>query len=85
MKCCLKEHHTLIPELLTKITTLTQLQIFSLTVMKVQLNLSQKSGMQITSQHRLEELFKRTLYADTFRYIQNFQPKQIGFQDISVT
>ena len=38
--------------------------------------------MHITSQHRLEVLFKRTPYADTFRYIQNFKPKQIRFQDI---
>ena len=38
--------------------------------------------MHITSQHRLEILFKRTPYADTFRYIQNFKPKQIRFQDI---
>ena len=27
-------------------------------------------------------LFKRTPYADTFRYIHNFKPKQIRFQDI---
>ena len=38
--------------------------------------------MQITSQHRLEVLFRRTPYADKFRYIQNFKPKQIRFQDI---
>ena len=38
--------------------------------------------MHITSQHRLEVLFRRTPYADTFRYIQNFKPKQIRFQDI---
>ena len=38
--------------------------------------------MHITSQHRLEILFQRTPYADTFRYIQNFKPKQIRFQDI---
>ena len=38
--------------------------------------------MQITSQHILEVLFKRTPYADTFRYIQNIKPKQIRFQDI---
>ena len=38
--------------------------------------------MHITSKHRLEVLFKRTPYADTFRYIQNFKPKQIRFQDI---
>ena len=38
--------------------------------------------MQITLQHRREVLFKRTPYADTFRYIQNFGPKQIRFQDI---
>ena len=38
--------------------------------------------MQITSQHRLEVLFKRTPYADTFRQIQNFKPKQDRFQDI---
>ena len=37
--------------------------------------------MQITSQQRLEVLFKRTPYADTFRYIQNFKPKQIRFQN----
>ena len=38
--------------------------------------------MHITSQHRLEVLFKRTPYAETFRYIQNFKPKQVPFQDI---
>ena len=38
--------------------------------------------MHITSQHRLEVLFKRTPYADTFRYIQNFKPKEKRFQDI---
>ena len=38
--------------------------------------------MQITSQQRLEVLLKRTLYADTFLYIQNFKPKQIRFQII---
>ena len=38
--------------------------------------------MQITSQDRLEVLFGRTPYVETFRYIQNFKPKQIGFQDI---
>ena len=38
--------------------------------------------MQITSQHRLEVLFKRTPYAETFRYIQNFKPKEVRFQDI---
>ena len=27
-------------------------------------------------------MFKRTPYADTFRYTQNFKPKQIRFQDI---
>ena len=37
--------------------------------------------MQITSQHRLEVLFKKTQYADTFWYIQNFKTKQICFQD----
>ena len=39
-------------------------------------------GMQITSQHRLEVLFKRTPYADTFRYIQNTKPRQVRFHDI---
>ena len=34
-------------------------------------------GMHITSQHRLEVLFKRTSYADTFRYTQNFKPRQV--------
>ena len=38
--------------------------------------------MHITSQHRLEVLFKRKHYADTFRYIQNFKPRQVRFQDI---
>ena len=38
--------------------------------------------MQNTSQHRLEVLFKRIPYADTFRYIQKFKPIQIRFQDI---
>ena len=38
--------------------------------------------MHITSQHRLEVLFKRTPYADTFRFIQNFKPRQVWFQDI---
>ena len=38
--------------------------------------------MHITSQHRLEVLFRRTAYADTFRYIQNFKPRQVRFQDI---
>ena len=38
--------------------------------------------MQITLQHRFEVLFIRTQYADTFRYIQNFKPKQIRFKDI---
>ena len=38
--------------------------------------------MQITSQRRLEGLVKRTPYADIFRYIQNFKPKQVRFQDI---
>ena len=37
--------------------------------------------MHITYQHRLEVLFKRTPYSDTFRYIQNFKPKQVRFQD----
>ena len=41
--------------------------------------------MQIVSQHGLEVLFKRTPYADIFRYIQNFKPKQIHFQDILQT
>ena len=36
--------------------------------------------MHITSQ--LEVLYKRTPYADTFRFIQNFKPKQVRFQDI---
>ena len=36
--------------------------------------------MHITSQHRLEILFKRKPYADTFRYIQNFKPRQVRFQ-----
>ena len=39
-------------------------------------------GMHITSQHRLELLLKRTPYADTFRYIQIFKPRQVRFQDI---
>ena len=38
--------------------------------------------MYITSQHELEIMFKRTPYADTFRYIQIFKPKQAHFQDI---
>ena len=38
--------------------------------------------MHITSQHRLEVLFKKTPYADTFRHIQNFKPRQVRFQDI---
>ena len=38
--------------------------------------------MHKTSQHRLEVLFKRTPNADTFRYIQNFKPRQVRFQDI---
>ena len=38
--------------------------------------------MHITSRHRLEVLFKITPYADTFRYIQNFKPRQVRFQDI---
>ena len=38
--------------------------------------------MQITSQHRLEWLFRRISYADTIRYIQGFKTKQICFQDI---
>ena len=50
--------------------------------MNVQNNLCQKPGMQINSQHIHEVLFKRILYADTFRYIQNFKPEQIRFQDI---
>ena len=38
--------------------------------------------MHITSQHRLEVLFKRTPYSDTFRYIQNLNPRQVRFQDV---
>ena len=38
--------------------------------------------MQITSQHRLEVMFERTPYADTFTYIQNFKPKKVRFQNI---
>ena len=38
--------------------------------------------MHITSQHILEVLIERTTYADTFRYIQNFKLRQVGFQDI---
>ena len=38
--------------------------------------------MHITSQPRLEVLFKKTPYAYTFRYIQNYKPKQVRFQDI---
>ena len=38
--------------------------------------------MHITSQHRLKVLFRRTPYADTFRYIQNFKTKQIRFKVI---
>ena len=38
--------------------------------------------MQLTSQHRLEVLFNRTPYADTFRCIPIIKPKQIRFQDI---
>ena len=41
--------------------------------------------MQITSQYRLEVLFKRTPYADTFRSIQNFKTKEVRFQDIFYT
>ena len=37
--------------------------------------------MQITSQCRIKVLFKRTTYAYTFRFIQNFKPKQVRFQD----
>ena len=37
--------------------------------------------MQITSQHRLETLFRRTSYAKSFRYIQSFTTKQNRFQD----
>ena len=33
--------------------------------------------MQITSHHRLEVMFKRTPYADTFRYIE-----EVRFQDV---
>ena len=40
------------------------------------------TSMHITSQHRLEILFKRTHYADIFRYIQNFKPRQVRFKDI---
>ena len=38
--------------------------------------------MHITSQQRLEVLFKRSRYADTFRYIPNFKPRQVRFQAI---
>ena len=38
--------------------------------------------MHITFQYRLQILFKRTPYADTFRYIQNFKPRQVRFQEI---
>ena len=37
--------------------------------------------MHITSEHRLEVLFKRTPYVDAFRYIEIFKPKQTPFQD----
>ena len=40
------------------------------------------TGMHVISQHRLEVLFKRTPYADTFRYIRNFKTRQVRFQDI---
>ena len=58
------------------------LQTFSHTALKVKLLLIQQTGMQITSQDRLEVLFGRTPYVETFRYIQNLKPKQIGFQDV---
>ena len=38
--------------------------------------------MQITSQDRLEVLFGRTPFAETFWFIQNFKSKQILSQDI---
>ena len=38
--------------------------------------------MQKVSQQMLYVLFRRTPYADTFRYIKTFKTKQIGFQDI---
>ena len=38
--------------------------------------------MQITSQRKLEIIFQRTPYADNFRYIQDFKPKQVHFLDI---
>ena len=38
--------------------------------------------MYLTSQHRLEVLFKRTPYADNFRYIKKFKPRQVRFQEI---
>ena len=46
------------------------------------LHLQIQTGMHITSQHRLEVLFKRTPYADTVRYFQNFKNKQVRFQNI---
>ena len=38
--------------------------------------------MQNNSQHRLDVSFRRTPYADTFRYTQSFKTQQIRFQDI---
>ena len=38
--------------------------------------------MQINFQHRHEVLLKQTPYAETFRYIQIFKPKQAQFQGI---
>ena len=38
--------------------------------------------MRITSQQRLEVLFRRTPFADTFQYIKNYKTKRICLQDI---
>ena len=38
--------------------------------------------MHKTSPHRLEVLLKRTPCVDTFRYIQNFTPNQVRYQDV---
>ena len=69
--------------LLKKATTTTTLKL-KLSVSQNWKHYLQKdlTGVYITSQHELEVLFKRTPYADTFRYIQNFKPKQVHFQDI---
>ena len=43
----------------------------------------QQTGVQLTSQHRLEVLFCRTPYADTFRYIQ--RQNNYAFKAFSTT